>query len=51
MICNQAHQLLLQVITGFLNLETVLDDSVDKTLGLQIERGGSARTVNLMVGL
>ncbi|KAL5811752.1 hypothetical protein ACOSQ3_026702 [Xanthoceras sorbifolium] len=37
------------VITQFLKLETLLDDSVDKKIELQIERGGVSMTVNLVV--
>ncbi|KAJ4706942.1 protease Do-like 7 [Melia azedarach] len=38
-----------EVITQFLKLETLLDDSVDKKIELQIERGGTSMTVNLVV--
>ncbi|KAI4307631.1 hypothetical protein L6164_030799 [Bauhinia variegata] len=37
------------VITQFLKLETLLDDSVNKNIELQIERGGTSMTVNLLV--
>ncbi|KAH7846154.1 hypothetical protein Vadar_010545 [Vaccinium darrowii] len=37
------------VITHFLEMETLLDDSVDRKIELQIERGGSPFTVDLMV--
>lgn len=37
------------VITQFLKMETLLDDSVDKKIQLQIERGGTPYTVDLMV--
>lgn len=40
---------LLQVVTRFLKLETLLDDSVDQKIELQIERGGMPLTVNLVV--
>ena len=39
----------VQVITQFLKMETLLDDSVDQTIELQIERGGTSLTVNLRV--
>lgn len=38
-----------EVITQFLKMETLLDDSVDQTIELQIERGGTSLTVNLRV--
>ncbi|XP_044468073.1 protease Do-like 7 [Mangifera indica] len=38
-----------KVITQFLSLETLLDDSVENTIELQIERGGTSMTVNLVV--
>ncbi|TXG69965.1 hypothetical protein EZV62_004900 [Acer yangbiense] len=38
-----------EVITQFLKLETLLDDSVDKKIELQVERGGASMTVNLVV--
>lgn len=41
----------MQVITQFLKLETLLDDSVDKNIELLIERGGISMTVNLVVRL
>lgn len=44
-------EILFQVITQFLKLETLLDDSVDKKIELQIERGGTSMTVNLVVRL
>ncbi|KAJ0043731.1 hypothetical protein Pint_18629 [Pistacia integerrima] len=37
------------VITQFLKLETLLDDGVGNTIELQIERGGTSMTVNLVV--
>ncbi|KAJ0099450.1 hypothetical protein Patl1_21312 [Pistacia atlantica] len=37
------------VITQFLKLETLLDGSVGNTIELQIERGGTSMTVNLVV--
>ncbi|XP_047324896.1 protease Do-like 7 isoform X2 [Impatiens glandulifera] len=37
------------VLTQFLKMETLLDDSVDKKIELQIERGGTQMTVELMV--
>ncbi|KAJ6402441.1 hypothetical protein OIU84_014520 [Salix udensis] len=39
----------IRVTTRFLRLETLLDDSVDQNIGLQIERGGISLTVNLVV--
>lgn len=39
----------MQVITQFLKMETLLDDSVNQKIELQIERGGASLTVNLMV--
>lgn len=39
----------MQVMTQFLKLETLLDDSVDKDIELQIERGGAPLTVQLKV--
>jgi hypothetical protein len=39
----------MQVITQFLKLETLLDDSVNQNIELQIERGGTPLTVNLVV--
>lgn len=41
--------ILVQVITQFLEMETLLDDSVDRKIELQIERGGARFTVDLMV--
>lgn len=41
--------ILAQVITQFLEMETLLDDSVDRKIELQIERGGALLTVDLMV--
>ncbi|KAL3568403.1 hypothetical protein D5086_031054 [Populus alba] len=38
-----------EVVTQFLKLETLLDDSVDQKIVLQIERGGKSLTVNLVV--
>ncbi|XP_043695040.1 protease Do-like 7 isoform X2 [Telopea speciosissima] len=38
-----------EVLTQFLKLETLLDDSVDKRINLQIERGGTSLTVELVV--
>jgi hypothetical protein len=40
---------LMQVITQFLKLETLLDDSVNQNIELQTERGGTSLTVNLVV--
>lgn len=39
----------MQVITQFLKMETLLDDSVNQKVELQIERGGTSLTVNLTV--
>ncbi|KAJ6838540.1 putative protease Do-like 7 isoform X2 [Iris pallida] len=38
-----------EVVTQFLKLETLLDDSVGKEIDLHIERGGTSLTVKLMV--
>ncbi|KAJ3692426.1 hypothetical protein LUZ60_012776 [Juncus effusus] len=38
-----------EVLTQFLKLETLLDESVDKELEIQIERGGTPITVKLKV--
>ncbi|KAH8511438.1 hypothetical protein H0E87_008849 [Populus deltoides] len=38
-----------EVTTQFLKLEALLDDSVDKKIELQIERGGTSLTVNIVV--
>ncbi|XP_050227203.1 protease Do-like 7 [Mercurialis annua] len=38
-----------EVTTQFLEMESLLDDSVDKKIELQIERGGMSLTVNLVV--
>lgn len=38
-----------EVITQFLRMETLLDDSVNKKIELRIERGGAPLTFNLMV--
>jgi hypothetical protein len=48
-IVNPRFTLFMQVMTQFLSLETLLDDSVDKEIELQIERGGSPLTVQLKV--
>jgi hypothetical protein len=40
---------LLQVITQFLKLETILDDSVNSNIELQIERGGASKSLTLSV--
>ncbi|KAE9598793.1 putative htrA2 peptidase [Lupinus albus] len=37
------------VITQFLKLETILDDSVNKNIELQVERGGTTKTLLLLV--
>ena len=39
----------MQVVTQFLRLETLLDDSVGREIDLQIERGGVPLTVKLQV--
>lgn len=39
----------MQVMTQFLKLETLLDVSVSQKIELEIERGGTPMTVNLMV--
>lgn len=39
----------MQVITQFLKLETLLDDSVNQKIEMQIERGGKPLTVDLVV--
>ena len=39
----------LQVVTQFLRLETLLDDSVGREIDLEIERGGVPLTVKLQV--
>lgn len=38
-----------EVITQFLKMETLLDDSVKQTIDLQVERGGASFTVHLVV--
>ncbi|KAJ7960112.1 protease Do-like 7 [Quillaja saponaria] len=38
-----------EVVTQFLKLETLLDDNVGQKIQLQIERGGTSLTVNLLV--
>ncbi|XP_016570153.1 protease Do-like 7 isoform X5 [Capsicum annuum] len=38
-----------EVVTQFLKMETLLDDSVEQKIELQIERGGTPLTVNLLV--
>ncbi|XP_061370222.1 protease Do-like 7 isoform X2 [Gastrolobium bilobum] len=38
-----------EVITQFLKLETILDDSVNKNIELQIERGGTSKNLTLLV--
>ncbi|XP_011006441.1 PREDICTED: protease Do-like 7 [Populus euphratica] len=38
-----------EVTTQFLKLEALLDDSVDKKIELQIERGGTSLTVSIVV--
>ncbi|KAH7850696.1 hypothetical protein Vadar_001677 [Vaccinium darrowii] len=40
---------LVQVNTQFLKMEILLDDSVDRKIELQIERGGTPLTVDLLV--
>lgn len=42
-------QILMQVVTQFLKLETLLDDSVNQNIELQTERGGASLTVGLVV--
>ncbi|XP_044969932.1 protease Do-like 7 [Hordeum vulgare subsp. vulgare] len=39
----------LQVVTKFLTIESLLDESVDKEINLHIERGGTPLTVTLKV--
>jgi pro-apoptotic serine protease NMA111 len=39
----------LQVVTQFLIMETLLDDSVGREIDLEIERGGNSLTVKLEV--
>lgn len=41
----------IQVITQFLKMETLLDDSVEHKVELQIERGGTPLTVELVVSV
>lgn len=41
----------MQVVTQFLKLETILDDSVGREIELEIERGGALMAVKLMVNL
>lgn len=41
----------MQVVTQFLKMETLLDDSVEQKIELQIERGGTPLTVNLLVNI
>lgn len=41
----------MQVVTQFLKMETLLDDSVNQTVELQIERGGVSLSINLVVGI
>ncbi|KAL3372855.1 hypothetical protein AABB24_005072 [Solanum stoloniferum] len=38
-----------EVVTQFLKMETLLDDSVEQKIELQIERGGTPLTVDLLV--
>ncbi|XP_044505268.1 protease Do-like 7 isoform X2 [Mangifera indica] len=38
-----------EVVTQFLKLETLLDDNVENSIELQIERGGTSLTLNLVV--
>lgn len=38
-----------QVLTQFLNLENLIDDSVGQIVELEIERGGQPLTVNVSV--
>ncbi|XP_052729611.1 protease Do-like 7 isoform X1 [Vigna angularis] len=38
-----------EVITQFLKLETLVDDSVSKNIELQIERGGTSKSLTLLV--
>lgn len=40
---------IMQVTTQFLKLETLLDDNVDHEVELQIERGGTSLTINIVV--
>lgn len=40
-----------EVITQFLKMETLLDDSVKQTIDLQVERGGASFTVHLVLCL
>lgn len=42
---------LMQVVTQFLKLETILDDSIGREIELEIERGGALMPVKLMVNL
>lgn len=39
------------MITQFLKMETLLDDSVGQKVELQIERGGTPMTVQLLVSV
>jgi len=39
----------MQVITQFLKMESLLDDSVGQSVELELERGGKSFTVQLMV--
>lgn len=39
----------MQVITQFLKMETLIDDSVNQTIDIQVERGGTSFTVHLVV--
>lgn len=41
----------MQIVTQFLKMETLLDDSVEQKIELQIERGGTPLTVDLLVNI
>ena len=39
----------MQVLTQFLKMETLIDDSVGQNVKLEFERGGTPLTVELLV--
>lgn len=41
----------MQVVTQFLKMETLLDDCAEQKIELQIERGGTPLTVDLLVNI
>ena len=47
MFCTDGYRLNGQLITTFIELESVLDESVSQTVTIDVERGGAAKQLQL----